>query len=84
MKNEWDLYDGHSKYPLAVQAIERAWQEAIRLAPDKPTKARALLAEKHVYDVLQKWSDVGACDTEPVWVLRDRIRKHFGCDGGWL
>lgn len=84
MNNPWDLYESHPHFSRATRSIEAAWQRAIRLAPDKSSSERASLAEKHMYAVLQKWSVVGATDTEPMWVLRDRVRKHFGVDGGWL
>jgi hypothetical protein len=84
MNNPWELYETHPRFAQATCAIERAWEQATRLAPDKPSSERAHLAEKHVYEALKLWSDVGALDTEPVWVLRDRVRHHFGCDGGWL
>lgn len=84
LANPWDLYESHPRFAEASSDIEAAWQEAKRLAPEKPSSERARLAEKHVYETLKLWSDVGALDTEPVWALRDRVRHHFGCDGGWL
>lgn len=84
MKNPWELYESHKDFAKATCAIEKAWEQAKRLAPDQASVERAYLAEKHVYRVLQQWSAVGAMDTEPVWVLRDRVRHHFGVEGGWL
>lgn len=82
--NPWELYESHPQFSTATSAIEKAWQEAKSLAPELRASDRARLAEKHVYETLKLWRDVGALDTEPAWVLRDRIRGHFGVDGGWL
>jgi hypothetical protein len=82
--NPWDIYESHPRFDDANKALEKAWDQAKRLAPELPTSDRAYQAEKHVYATMKLWSDVGAMDTEPVWVLRDRVRKHFGVDGNWL
>ena len=82
--NAWDLYSSHKDFARAEHAIEKAWRNAQKLSPDKPSSERAHLAEKFVYGELKRWSHVGAMDSEPIWVLKDRVRKHFGCDGGWL
>jgi hypothetical protein len=82
--NPWDLYETDPGFLPATNALETAWGEAKRIAPDKPSSERARLAEQYVYKVMQRWNHVGATDTEPVWVLRDRVRKHFGCAGGYL
>jgi len=79
--NPWHLYGANVK---ATKAIEAAWNAAKKLAPEKTSAERAALAERHVYAVLEKWSKVGATDTEPEWELRSRVREHFGCDGGYL
>lgn len=84
MVNPWDLYETHRQFKQATGDIEAAWHRAKALAPNKTSKERARLAEEYVYNVLKRWRHVGALDTEPVWVLRDRVRHHFGVDGGWL
>lgn len=84
MNNNWELYDDHPDFAAAHAAIETAWGEAQRIAPEAPFKDRANQAERHVYAVLRKWSHVGAMDTEPMAELRYRVRKHFGIEGGYV
>ena len=82
--NFWELYESHPNYAQATITIDAAWREAKSIAPDKPSRERARLAEQHVYSIMRQWSHVGATDTEPVCTLRDCVRKHFRCEGGYL
>lgn len=84
MRNDWELYESHPRFDDALKALNKAWDAAIRLAPELPATDRAQMAEKHVYGVMKLWSDVGAMDSEPVWHLKDRVRAHFGTDGNWI
>lgn len=79
--NPWELYDSHPDFIIATAAIEAAWDEAIRLAPELPSAERAALAERHVARALHRFRHVGACDSEPFHHLRRRLRQHFGYDG---
>lgn len=84
MTNPWELYESHCCFAKASLEIEMAWNDAKQLAPERPSSERAGIAERHVYRTLERWREVGALDTEPVAILRERVRKHFGCEGGWL
>lgn len=82
--NPWELYESDPQFPEATWALEEAWEQAKSIAPSEPAQVRANLAERHVYRVLEQWADVGAMDSEPLWVLRNRVKRHFGVDGGWV
>jgi hypothetical protein len=78
--NNWELYEDHPRFKEATAAIDAAWVEAKQLAPREPTRERVQIAAQHMYAVLNKYREVGACDTEPRWAVKDAIRQHFGCD----
>ncbi len=84
MENPWELYSTHPQFAAANTAINKAWDEAKSLLPDRPSAERAKAAEQHVYAELKKWSEVGAMDTEPVNHLAWNVYHHFGVSGGYV
>lgn len=82
--NLWELYEDHPSFAEATLALNDAWAEAKRIAPELPSKERANLAERHVYQVMEKWRDVGALDSEPFYLLSKRVCAHFGCTGSFV
>jgi hypothetical protein len=78
MSNKWELYEDHPLYATATAALDAAWQQAIRLSPEKPSRDRALAAMLHVHKVMETYSAVGANDSEPRWHLEHLIETHFG------
>ena len=78
MSNPYELYETEPGFAQATAAINRAWHDAQWVIPERPTVERAKAAEMLMYQTLKKYPNVGAIDTEPVAIVKEMVRKHFG------
>lgn len=84
MRNHWELFESVRGWNLASAALDKAWEEAKLLAPEKPSRERAKLAREYVRKVMAKYTKYGATDTEPDSYLAWLVDKHFNVDlGRW-
>ena len=77
MINHWELYESMQGWTLASLAIDKAWEKAKSIAPEKPSHERALLARDYVRRVMEKYRKFGAKDTEPDSILVELVNMHF-------
>jgi hypothetical protein len=83
--NDWQLYTMNGS-GLAAHNINEATKKALREMPEHVASGDGVLtaakkAYKHVYDVLVKYAEYGACDTEPrgvlVSIIEEFTRRRF-------
>jgi hypothetical protein len=84
MHNPYQLHDDDPQLAAATHALDRAWHDAQWVIPERPTVERAKAAEMLMSNALKKYQHVGALDTEPLAIVRQRVRNHFGMSGGYL
>jgi hypothetical protein len=78
--NDWQLYTMNGS-GLAAHNITEAAKKALRQMPENVAAGDGVLtaakkAYQHVYEVLVKYADYGACDTEPRGVLCSIIDEY--------
>lgn len=83
----WELYSHLDGAPEAAKALSAALTAKIRNAlhchafPSKGTKVRlAREVRAAMRAEMETHGDLGACDTEPEFVLVEEIREAFGLD----
>ena len=67
--NPWELYSDMKGWRKAHNALEAAWKKASKM----PTEAEA---RRYMDEVMWKYAEFGASDTEPRAELEDRIERR--------
>jgi hypothetical protein len=80
MSNHWELFSSMKGWKAVSAALDKALEEAKLLAPEKPSRERALIARDYVRKVMVKYRDFGAEDTEPDTHLVQFLNEHFNTD----
>ena len=69
---KWELFDGNPNAIRVAMELNKTFMDAVNAGGDRNEVRRK------VNVVMEKWSDVGADDSEPSWVLADLIVAVFG------
>jgi len=66
--NPWDIYSSHPLFDSANIALDEGWKIAkkFELVSD---------AEQYMDRIMERYSEVGAYDTEPRAILREKLGK---------
>lgn len=77
--NPWELYQSVDGWEDVAQTLDGAVAYALAELDRSPHMLThgAGLAFASVEDVMSRFADFGAMDTEPRWHLADRITKHL-------
>lgn len=74
---DWELYN----LPGAGRAAKSLAAAVRKVFRDKTASDNLYQSVKtHVFPVMSKYADLGAYDTEPMWVLRSTLAKVYGID----
>lgn len=72
--SQWELYASSMDCSAAAEALNRAAEQAIA------SSSSAWEALKKLLPVMNKYSEFGACDTEPRWVAEMICNEAFGAE----
>jgi hypothetical protein len=85
----WQLYSSMTGAGLAAHNLTEATRKALGTMKDSIADGDGVLtaakkAYAHVYEVMKKYADFGACDTEPrgvlIQVIEEYARRRFEAD----